>query len=530
MSTTIQSNSSVVAPNEAETRAALAWETGRRQPNDKNTWEWLWEAIQGDFNDNRSTGQIAFDSAISMIPVVDQICDVRDIIANCRAITTAQEGQDKTWSGVALVLTLIGLFPSLGSLVKGVLKIFFLFVRRYGGNQVVKAVDDAMTWVITFLRKREVQDYLRRHKVDDVFKWLADQIRKVKAQVSAAVVLAAFDKGIAVMRSLLGKVTWLPGTVGRRAQATIDMVLSVRKQIDQWIGGALVPVQHVLHRVIWRLDYESALQRSAIVNARNVHFRGALPEARAIGLMKTTTPRPSWLSAGRNVEWAEQNLRSGRAAVQRKMEDGWCDLSDQNIKSFHSMRAVAINGPAKLYRVTSPSNGAMGDCWIPEDVWVKIVNSPDPKAAWRKYLAVWPDWNPDSQFVVMEIPAGQTMKVWRGPAASQVKPETSGLSAHLEGGWDQIIFKVNGTDFDTTRYFMRGGGHGERLHTPGLTREEWSKLTPSKRAAYTPVRERINHDGIRGPFDTGWGATDFDPQLRDARIGLPALPGQVTNR
>lgn len=530
MSTAVQSNSTSAGPSERDTRAALVWETGQKQPDAKNTWEWLWEAIQGDFNDNRSTGQIAFDAAVSMIPVVDQICDVRDIIANSRAIATAPKEEDNTWKWVALVLTLIGLFPSLGSLVKGVLKIFFLFVRRYGGNHVIKAVDDAMTWVITFLRKKEVQDYLRRLKVDDVFKWLADQIRKVKAKVSRAVILSAFDKGIAVMRSLLDKVTWLPGSVGRRAQATIDMVLSVRKQADQWIEKALAPVQNVLNRVIWRLDYESALQRSAIVNARNVHFRGVLPEARAITLMRTTKPRPSWLSDGRAVEWSEQNLRTGRVAVQRKMEDGWCDLSDQNIKSFHSMKAVSITGPAKLYRVTSPSNGAMGDCWIPEDVWIKIVNSPDPKAAWRKYLAVWPDWNPDSQFVVMEVPAGQTVKAWRGPAASQVKPETSDLSAHLEGGWDQVIFKVKGSEFDTTRYFMRGGGHGEKLHPPGLTRDEWAKLTPAKKAAYTPVRERINHDGIRGPFDTGWGSTDFDPQLRDARIGLPALPGQVTNR
>jgi hypothetical protein len=37
---------------------------------------WLWEAIQGDFNQERSTGQIAFDAAISMIPLVDQICGI----------------------------------------------------------------------------------------------------------------------------------------------------------------------------------------------------------------------------------------------------------------------------------------------------------------------------------------------------------------------------------------------------------------------------------------------------------------------
>ena len=54
-------------------------------------------------------------------------------------------------------------------------------------------------------------------------------------------------------------------------------------------------------------------------------------------------------------------------------------------------------------------------------------------------------------------------------------------------------------------------------------------LSASERGAYTPIREQINHPNVKGPLDTGWGSTDFDAQLRDAKIGLPALPGQVTN-
>ncbi len=82
------------------------------------------------------------------------------------------------------------------------------------------------------------------------------------------------------------------------------------------------------------------------------------------------------------------------------------------------------------------------------------------------------------------------------------------------------------------RYYMRGGGNGEKLHPLGLTREEFLKLSSAKQKAYTPIREKVNHPNIKGPLDTGWGATDFDAQLRDAKIGLPALPalpGQVTN-
>ena len=43
---------------------------------------WLWGALQGDFNKSPTTGQLVTGGIISMIPIVDQVCDVRDIIAN----------------------------------------------------------------------------------------------------------------------------------------------------------------------------------------------------------------------------------------------------------------------------------------------------------------------------------------------------------------------------------------------------------------------------------------------------------------
>lgn len=528
---------------DAELRAALEWETGSTQPADKNLFEWLWEAIQGDFNDERSTGQIAFDAAISIIPVVDQICDVRDVVANCRGIASSEEGEDNTWKWVALVLTLIGLFPSLGSILKGVLKIFFVFVRRYGLDKLVKATDDAMTWVITYLRKREVQKLLRELKVDEVFKWLAEQVRIVKGKISKAALLSAFDKGIGVMKGLLGKVTGLPA-IGKRAKATIELVEKVRRAADDQIGKALEPVQRIIDAIIHRLEMESLVQRSGILDARNIHFRGVLPEARAVALMRNAEPLPPWLSKGRAGKWAATKPSNHRGKVDKlagkhltpdEFEKAkargelWPDIPDKKIETFHAMAATEIKGPAKLYRVISPGNQAAGDFWMTEEVWNKIQNAPDPKVAWRKYCAVWPDWNANGQFAVLEVPPGENLKVWQGPAASQSRDVKDKLDVHLEGGWDQVWVQVEKGKLDTTRYYMRGGSHGETLHPPGLSRSEWEALSKSKQPAYTPIRERINHPNVKGPLDTGWGPTDFDAQLRDARIGLPALPGQVTN-
>jgi hypothetical protein len=89
--------------------------------------EWIWEVLQGDFNDDASTTQIAVGTVISMIPLVDQICDVRDVVANCKKI---DQEPSNNWHWMSLVLTLIGLFPGLGSLFKDVSRLYSLPCER----------------------------------------------------------------------------------------------------------------------------------------------------------------------------------------------------------------------------------------------------------------------------------------------------------------------------------------------------------------------------------------------------------------
>jgi hypothetical protein len=169
----------------------------------------------------------------------------------------------------------------------------------------------------------------------------------------------------------------------------------------------------------------------------------------------------------------------------------------------------------------------MSDCWISDEVFKKIQASPDPRAAWRKYLAVWPDWNVNGQFVIYDIKPGETLKVWRGEAASQSKRNLP--DCHLEGGWEQIVFNLAKTDSrnDVLRYYKLKGGKNNQLRG-AINQEEYEKLTPLQRREYTGIREKINHPNISGPFETGWGYTDFGGNGFTEKIGLPALSGQTT--
>ncbi|WP_459669882.1 PAAR-like domain-containing protein [Vibrio owensii] len=84
--------------------------------------QWAWGAIMGDFNQDRSAGQIAFDSAVTAIPFIDQIGDGRDISANLYAFYNADDIREDKEKYTDLVITLVGFIPTAGSLIKGLFK------------------------------------------------------------------------------------------------------------------------------------------------------------------------------------------------------------------------------------------------------------------------------------------------------------------------------------------------------------------------------------------------------------------------
>ncbi|REL26557.1 hypothetical protein DXX93_08170 [Thalassotalea euphylliae] len=102
--------------------------------------DWLWGTLQGDFNENPTTSQIVVGSVISMIPVIDQIMDCRDVCANVMVLTDDDKAND-TNGWIALTLTGIGFIPVLGSAVKGV------------GKVIVKNAEGAISLAAATLRK-----------------------------------------------------------------------------------------------------------------------------------------------------------------------------------------------------------------------------------------------------------------------------------------------------------------------------------------------------------------------------------------
>lgn len=95
--------SSVAVPSQGQVRQALS-ETG----------DWLWGVIAGNFDDRpQSTSQIVVAGVISMVPGIDQIMDVRDLLGSLFKMAPASGRTDD--NVMEFAFTLIGLVPTVGS-------------------------------------------------------------------------------------------------------------------------------------------------------------------------------------------------------------------------------------------------------------------------------------------------------------------------------------------------------------------------------------------------------------------------------
>lgn len=204
-------------------------------------------------------------------------------------------------------------------------------------------------------------------------------------------------------------------------------------------------------------------------------------------------------------------LKNSKLQALMREHPGHPALQKSTVETFSSMgrrmRADVITGPAKLYRVIDPSNEAAGTFWISEATFKAIKD----RDAWRSRFAVKPEWNQNGWFVEYELKAGEKLPVWRGTAASQ---ELTGTNRYLEGGGEQIVFYPGSRDkmIKTMPRIDRDTGNPVYIDRAGNTDNRVEFIDLAGEIAPAKLRARILDPHIKGPFETGWGATDCSPQ------------------
>ncbi len=515
----------------------IAWAQvhGQAKPEDKGVGQWLWEAIQGDFNEDRSVGQIAADMAISLIPIVDTICDIRDLCANIRSY---RKDPTNKLTLFFIALTVVGFFPEVGSIIKGVVKIVFVYVRRYLrraddlfdatklGRATNAALDAALPKVAQFLSDSKVVKWATKEGVPDVFKFCAKLLNELVAKVDAAKLKAKFLEGVNAAEKLLNRIKYIvPGGTREKLDDFLAYVAQHKQRIADGLGQFTQPIRTILKLTAKRLDDHAWI---AFTQTHNKGWIAPISQQGAAQLMNRHPPR--WVRLGRmrhpgpekpEVDAVIEKIsRESRAASAKGERYPYPVLEKDTIRTFQSrkLRQDAIRGPATLYRVVDPTNSAGGVFWVDE----KTFNSLKSRADWREKLAVKPEWNQNGQYVKYELQAGETLHVWRGPAASQ---KLDGTPYHLDGGAEQIVFYPSAdrmaatkprVDPETGADLSGRGGQAD-------TRVEWKDVTGRSVAA--PVRDQATDPHVKGPFPTNWGFADWG--VEDAQKIILALPDDI---
>lgn len=456
-------------PSKQELTNALAWFTApvndaikKGKETAADIAEWLWVVLQGDFAEDQSTAQIVTGTVISMIPFIDQICDVRDLCANSVKI---KEDSNNPWAWVGLILTLIGLFPVLGSLFKGIFKVILAPIRRFmlkpatkglkftGGNiykLAEPAIETGITELNKFLARPAVKNAIKKAKITNIYKAIAEKIREVKALVSKQSLLKVFDQLISHLRDTVKFIEkYASKAVGAKAKQMLQSVVEVRNLANQKLGEFLKPVQDFLEKLAVRIEKESDQTFKATTNVKNIYnFQRTSQDAE---LKSVLNNKPAWVDIAAKEKYEALVLppRIPKGFPNIGAKDGALKSA---YNTFHRAKPIHIPEGEVLYRVLDPRSGDNSICWMREAEYKKLKS----KADWRRYFAVFASWNNNGEVVKYKVPKGG-INVWEGPAASQTfryskdyKPSPNKIEKNnkgeifvLEGGGLQIVLDPN---------------------------------------------------------------------------------------
>ena len=403
---------------------------------------WLWQALQGDFNEHPTTGQVVVDTAISMIPGVDQVCDARDLIANCRKVD-ANPYSIAAW--FCLGLALIGCFPELGSLSKGCVKVMLLSARRQHwlamgkGGTYSHIVDKMVVGLEEHLARPMVRKTLHKLNIANPYHYLAEQLSKLTAQLDARALVRVMTRSLnGLERPFSFLRRCLPNGMLQPLEAVWQLLVRTRDRAYQGLSHALKPLHEILEQLINRLRVEGDMAFRAAPGL-NVHKLGGFRPNHELAMLRRH--KPDWVDLNKEARY-ERLAKYSPEKYDDAIEKGWPDIRDstpnkalkEKYNTFdESMRASEIVPGEVIYRIVDTKSYDNSICWMRKAEFEKLQS----KSEWRRRYAVWKDWNEDGEFVTYTVPPGKPLKVWEGRTATQKKEGAPEFS--LEGGAIQIV-------------------------------------------------------------------------------------------
>lgn len=134
--------------------------------------DFVWGALQGEFNQNPSFGQVILDTLIGMFPIVGDVGDVRDLTGITIKLKTHPEERTNYWNYVAGFGAIVGFVPLFGSPVKAVLK----NLQSLALGKAIKKFDNVLQLSdmtadqanVVFIRREQKPPYAKNTLVTDI--------------------------------------------------------------------------------------------------------------------------------------------------------------------------------------------------------------------------------------------------------------------------------------------------------------------------------------------------------------------------
>lgn len=213
---------------------------------------WLWGTVQGDFNQEPSLSQIAVNTIVGLIPIADQVLDLRDLMAGITHVlsyyTETHEEREahqpslglsyETWLWISLFLIALGCIPVVGTAIKGILK------------ALVKTLQDmgSVTGGLSAAQLRQIWEHLMRvlnhlgERQGNAHRWLKELVSDLEGHMdtaagyirTTAMTLRRYLADAAIHIRRLG---YLPGIDARVLRQTLDKIESTYHTIDELLSS-----------------------------------------------------------------------------------------------------------------------------------------------------------------------------------------------------------------------------------------------------------------------------------------------------
>ncbi|QDK98680.1 hypothetical protein FM020_12580 [Acinetobacter tandoii] len=201
--------------------------------------EYIFGFVSGDFNKNPTVAQVIVGGLISMIPVADQVCDIRDLLASVIILSDEKQRTAENWTGLALVG--IGVIPFFGSVFKTIAKLIT--------SKVIKTKDEL------FKAIEQLESYSRKLGYKPF--WGDNPERWLKTKPWAEIATNAkqvLNQYLVKLQSLLemygsrntAKMTGFDGLADKYAAS----LKSIMAQVGQYIDDLCRQVENACHEIM----------------------------------------------------------------------------------------------------------------------------------------------------------------------------------------------------------------------------------------------------------------------------------------